>query len=259
MRRNQDFESDTRLWTAEVAQRPKNPRAHNNLGSALVQAGRVEESLPHFEAAIRYAPDYSPAHRNLGAALVRLGRSRDAIAPIREALRLDPNDGMTHYKLGQALQVAGDRAGAIASYETALRLSPNLVMAHQNLGIARMQAGEFGAARKDLEAALALDPDHIGSLNNMAWLLATCPDATVRDGALAVRYAERAARLGGEKDPVVMDTLAAAYAEAGRFDAAVETLTRLQARVAGDPSAPHEKLAKCLQLYTSGRPYRMGL
>lgn len=256
--RNAAFGSETRLWSETVDQRPHNPRAQNNLGSALVQAGRVEESLEHFTAAIRAAPDYAPAHRNLGSALVRLGRSRDALAPIREALRLDPGDGMTHYKLGQALQLVGDRAAAIASYEEALRRRPDLVMAHQNLGIAHLQGGAFATARVQFEAALALDPDHVGSLNNLAWLLATCPDDAVRDGTAAVRHAERAVRLTSGEDPEALDTLAAAYAEAGRFDAAVETLEQLRQRFAGDASAPHDKLAARAALYAAGKPYRMG-
>jgi pentatricopeptide repeat protein len=258
-RRNEDFATETRLWTETVRYRPNDPCAHNNLGSALVLSGQVEASIPQFEAALRVAPAYTPAHRNLGSALLRLGHADEALRHIREALRLDPHDGLTHYKLGQALQVGGDRDAALAAYETALQLDPTLVMAHQNAGIALLDAQRFAAAAEHFSAGLKLDPDHVGTLTNLAWLRATCPDSTLRDGAAAVREAEKAARLTQRRDPEVLDVLAAAYAEAGRFDDALAVLQELHRRVAGDTRAPLARLEKCRRLYMEHRPYRIGM
>jgi len=257
--RNREFADEVALWTATLAHRPDNPRAQNNLGAALVLAERTADAVPHFDAAIRVSPRYAPAHRNRGSALVRLGRAPEALPSLRAAIDIDPNDALSHYKLGQALHVLGDRAAAIAAYQRAIALQPDLVMAHHNLGVALLEQGNRTAARAAFTAALAQDPDHVGSLNNLAWLLATSPEDVLRDGAAAVRTARHAAQLTGERDPQILDTLAAALAEAGDFAAADTTLGRALALSAQNPRAPHERLTARRALYRSGRAYRMGM
>jgi len=257
--RNDEFADEVRLWTATLGHRPDNPRAQNNLGAALVLAERPADALPHFDAAIRESLRYAPAHRNRGGALVRLGRAPEALPSLREAIAIDPNDAMSYYNLGQALQASGDRAAAIAAYEQAIVLQPEWVMAHHNAGVVHLEQGNWSAARAAFTAALAQDPEHVGSLNNLAWLLATAPDAAARDGNAAVRAARHAARLTGERDPQILDTLAAALAEAGDFAAADTTLGRALALLLPDPRAPHQRLAARRALYRSGRAYRMGM
>ena len=257
--RNRQFADEVTLWTSTLAHRPDNPRAQNNLGAALVLADRTAEAVPHFDAAIRVAPRYVPAHRNRGSALVRLGRAPEALPSLRAAVEIDPGDALSHYKLGQALQSMGDRAAAIEAYQRCIALQPSLAMAHHNLGVALLEQGNWSAARAAFQAALAQDPDHVGSLNNWAWLLATAPQAALRDGSEAVRAARHAARLTGGRDPQILDTLAAALAEAGDFAAADTTIGRALALVAGDPRAPLERLTARRELYRSGRAYRMGM
>jgi tetratricopeptide (TPR) repeat protein len=256
--RNRTFSNEVALWTATLAAHPDNPRARNNLGAALVLADRVAEAIPQFDAALATAPDYAPAHRNRGAALVRLSRVAEAIPSLRRALEIDPGDALSHYKLGQGLQAAGDRAGAITAYARAIELQPDLVMAHHNLGIAALELGRRAEARRAFESALQLDADHVGSLNNLAWLLATSPEDELRDAAAAVHAAARAARLTGERDPQILDTLAAAYAEAGDFARAVATLDRVLSMTAADATAPRARLEARRAAYLAGRAYRMG-
>ena len=100
-------------------------------------------------------------------------------------------------------------------------------------------------------------PDHPYLLSNLAWVLATCPEASARNGARAVELAEQARRLSGDKDPVLLGTLAAAYAEAGRFADAVATAQRaLELVCAQANTAQTETLRARLELYRSGSPFR---
>ena len=105
--------------------------------------------------------------------------------------------------------------------------------------------------------ALASVPDLVPALNNLAWILATDPNATNRSGTEAIRLAERACALTGYQTPVLIGTLAAAYAEAGRFKEAVATAQKARdlARAAGQPEVA-AKNQQLLGLYQSGRAYR---
>jgi tetratricopeptide (TPR) repeat protein len=106
------------------------------------------------------------------------------------------------------------------------------------------------------EQALKLNPDWPEALNDLAWLKATCWDSEVRDGAEAVRLAERACKIAGDKVPGFLGTLAAAYAESGRFDDAVKTAERAKdlAAASGQKDIAERNL-KLLALYRAGKPY----
>src|SRR5438067_12465009 len=89
-----------------------------------------------------------------------------------------------------------------------------------------MKSGPGSRAAAEFNRALQLAPDRVNALNSFAWLLATASDDSVRDGKRAVQLAERANALAGNNDPTILHTLAAAYAEAGRFDEALQTARR---------------------------------
>jgi tetratricopeptide (TPR) repeat protein len=105
---------------------------------------------------------------------------------------------------------------------------------------------------------LAAKPDEPEALNNLAWLLAASPDSTVRNGADAVRFAERGCRLTGYERAPMLATLAAAYAEAGQFTQAVTTAQRAiaLARAGGDARLA-TMFEQLLRLYQAGKPYHM--
>jgi hypothetical protein len=104
---------------------------------------------------------------------------------------------------------------------------------------------------------LDLQPQSPELLNNLAWILATCPEANVRDGAEAVRLAERACELTRFKRTLMIGTLAAAYAEAGRFADAASTAEKACALAAKSGNeALVGKNQELLHLYRAGRPYR---
>ena len=146
---------------------------------------------------------------------------------------------------------------AVAHFERALALQPNLGEAHNGLASALLQAGRVREAVAQYQAAVAAAPENPYLLNNLAWALATCPEASIRDGARAVELAQQAERLSGGKDPWILGTLAAAYAEAGRFSEAVAAAQRaLELATARADTKQAEDLRARISLYQAGSPYR---
>ena len=160
----------------------------------------MDEAIRQFQEAIRLKPDYAEAHYNLGNALDKKGRTDEAIRQYQEAVRLKPDSFQPHLALARILPRLGRLKDAAFQMDEFLRTCP----------------------RANLEA-----PDSpvrapaLGALNDLAWLLATRPRAEERDGVRAVRFAERACELTQYKWTIMVGTLAAAYAEAGRFPEAV--------------------------------------
>jgi tetratricopeptide (TPR) repeat protein len=135
-----------------------------------------------------------------------------------------------------------------------VRIAPEFPAAHYNMGHVFLSRGELSVAIQQLQEAVRLRPDWPPALIDLAWLLATAPDDMLRDGSQAVRLAERAADLTGRREAGALDALAAAYAEAGLFDRAVETAqTALQL----DPAGPTAEAIRARQaLYGARKPYR---
>jgi tetratricopeptide (TPR) repeat protein len=163
-----------------------------------------------------------------------------------------------HNTLGVALvwQKRGDEA--IAHFRRALEIDPGLVEAHQNLGDALFYLkGSSREALAQWGEVLKAAPNQVPVLNQVAMVMATDPDAANRNGAEAVRLAERAVQLVGPREPVLLDTLAAAYAEAGRFAEAVETARRAMALASEQGKQPlAETLKAKTALYEANTPYR---
>ena len=189
----------------------------------LLQKGHVDEAIARFQTALSARPDYAPAHSNLGMALFQLGRVDEAIAHFRNALN---------------------------AYSTVADI-------HNNLGAALVQKGQPEEAVAHYQKALELKPDYPGACNNFAWVLATSPQASIRNGSRAVQLARQANQLAGGGNLVILRTLAAAYAEAGRFPEAIETANQaLQLATAQGQSAWAEALQKETRLYQAGSPLR---
>jgi tetratricopeptide (TPR) repeat protein len=175
------------LWQATLAQNPDSWLAHNNLGTALRQKGRVDDAITHYQKALQIMPENESVHFNLARAFYQKGKVDQAIAQFQLALQIEP---------------------------------------------------------ADMEAQ-----------NNLAWLLATCPQASLRNGDKAVQLAQQANELAGGKNPVILGTLAAAFAEAGRFDDAVRSAQQAieLARAAGRQDLAG-KLNGELRRYEAGLP-----
>ncbi len=206
---------------------PDNPETHSSLGAALAQKGRLDEAIPHFEKALELKPDYLEAYANLGSALVEKGRLDQAVVCFEKALKLKPKSAQLRNSLGFALLLQNKGDLAIAQFSRALEISPGLVNAHENLGSALFYLkGNTPEALAHWREVLRLEPNHIPVLTQMAWVLSTCPDDAIRNGSEAVRLAEKAAQLTGGTESSSLDSLAAAYAEIGRYSEAVQTARR---------------------------------
>jgi protein O-mannosyl-transferase len=235
---------------------PANAEACNNLGSLLVKQGRRDEAIELFQRAVQHKPDYPEAHYNLGLALAESGRYDEAANCFQNAIQSRPGYAAACHNLGNVLAAQGRLEEAIAQYQRAIQLMPELAPAHYRLGVTLQTRRNFGAAAAEYRKVLALEPKQPAARLQLAWLLATCPDASLRNGAEAVELAQQARELAGSESPQLLDTLAAAYAEAGRFPEAVAMARQaLDLAGAGRDNVIIEALQTRLHLYQANSPY----
>jgi len=203
---------------------PDDPDCHLAVASVLVRQGNLAQAVLETRRAVELAPDSPVAFDKLSERLYALGRREEAIAACREALRVYPANSGLHYRLASAYSDLGDAANALIHYRLAAAIYP-----------------QFAAA-----------------LGRLAWILATQPDPKLRDGAEAVRFATEACRLTDRKDAGVLEALAAAYAETGRF---AEAQATAQQAVTTARAAGQEAIAafgdKLIGLFKAGQPCRV--
>ncbi len=243
------------LWTHAIACTTDNAVAYNNLGYALLQKGQQDEAIAHFHKALEIQPDNGEAHYNLGNILRLKGKTDEAIAQYQKAVRFKPSIAQAHNNLGTALRQKGRLDEAIAQFQFALQLMPGDDAVHFNLAKAFYQKGKVGEAIAQYQIVLQIKPADMEAQNNLAWLLATAPQASLRNGDKAVQLARRANELAGGKNPVILGTLAAAFAETGRFGDAVQSAQKAieAARAAGRQDLA-AKLNGELHHYQAGLP-----
>jgi tetratricopeptide (TPR) repeat protein len=213
--RNEVYRSDLALWQDTVAKRPGYARAHNNLGTVFLNAGRTGEAMAEFLKTSALDPDYAEAHNNRGTVLLQSGRLGEAIAQYEEALRLRPAYPKARKNLGVALAAAGRGREAIAQYEEALRLLPDYAEARYALGNARLQLGEPAAAAAEFAAAVRQNPDYAEAHNNLGLALFH----QHRDAEAIVEY--RAALRLKPGDGQAHNNLGNALADSGRLPEAI--------------------------------------
>lgn len=236
---------------------PEDPWTLNNLALALADRGELEAAAARLDEALQIDPAYAEAHLNLG--LVRSGQGRldEALAAYRQALRVDPGLIDAHTNLGSALAAAGRLQEAIDHWQRALEIDGRDLAALYNLSVALSQQGEHRAAIERLREGLSYAPNSSRLASLLAWELATVPDGALRDGREAVRLARRVYEAYPDR-VASADVLAAALAEAGRFEEAVrmmEEAIRLAQRQGGASSATQELQAR-LDGYRQNRAFR---
>ncbi len=218
------------LWTHALDVTSDNDFAHNNLGYLCVDQGDLDKAIAHFEAALRIRSRKLDPHYNVGSAFVRMnladalarkGQPDEAMVHYEEAIRLQPNYADAYYNRGNALFAEGRIDEAMADWEKTLQIQPNDADAHTCIGNALLRKGSLKEAIAHYEKALALAPGDPHSRNNIAWVLATSSDGSIRDGVKAVEFAQEAVQLSSGTDPNFVRTLAAAYAESSRFSEAI--------------------------------------
>jgi protein O-mannosyl-transferase len=244
-------------YRSALRMQPDSWDAEYNLGTALLAKGQVDEAILHCERAVGMRPTDPDALVSLGNALIQKGRIDEAIAHYQKAITAHPDHFLARYSLGHALLEKGELDSAIQVCRSALLLRPSDADCHTTLAIALEEKGNGAEAIEHYQKALELVPRSIPTLTNLAWLLATSQDASLRNGPKAVELAGQADRLVGGTNTLVLRTLAAAYAENGEFANAIRTARSAKqvARMHGEESLTTD-LDQQIALYQLGMPYR---
>jgi len=177
------------LFKHALAVTTNNDVAENNLGIVYLGQGNVDQAIALLQAAVDLRPDNSPAHENLAKALLQKGRVSDALIHYRRLLELQPDN----------------------------------IEVHNIVGTVLIQGGRAREAVDEWQKVLTIQPDNGNAMSNLAWVFATSPDDSIRDGTKAVQLASQAVRISGRRIPILFRTLAAAYAEVGDYSKAIET------------------------------------
>src|SRR5438445_3324604 len=211
------------LFTHALAVTSNNDVAENNLGIVFLQKGNLDEAISLLQAAVDLRPENSPAHENLAKALLQKGQVTDALVHYRRLLELQPDN----------------------------------IEVHNIVGTVLIQRGHAREGVEEWQKVLAIQPDNGNAMSNLAWVFATSPDDSLRDGAQAVQLAEQALRISGGRIPIIFRTLAAAYAENGRFSEAIQTAQRgIELANSQGNSDLAAELQGNIALYEQRRPLR---
>ena len=222
-RQTTHWKNSEALWRHTLEVTPDNDVAQTNLGVVLLGRGETGEAASHFETALRLRPDNVSAHINLGNVQLHDGRLEEGQRHLLRALALEPANSEGSNLLGVCLLQRGDVAGALQAWGRTL---------------------EF-------------DPLNGNACSNLAWVFATNPNDVTRDGVKAEKFARQAMQVAGGRNALVLRTLAAALAEAGKFDEAIAAASQAlaQARAEGNGGLV-EELEATLVLYRAGKPLR---
>jgi tetratricopeptide (TPR) repeat protein len=267
------------------------PDAHVNLGVALRRSGRIEEAAHHLRKALELDPSLMAAHLQLGLLTGEQGKLSEAVEHFRAALQLDPRQVQTRINLAVALIQLQRPDEALAQLRASLQQDPDLPIALSytsellakmgrlpecvellaqaverkpqiaplRLQLARYleQAAQPAKALEQYREAERLERGNLQALSRIAWILSTDPDSKLRNGAEAVRQAQRANDKSQRRNVAILDVLAAAHAEVGDFAEAVAT-AELAQKIALENNQPRdaEAVARRLALYRQGKPYR---
>jgi len=246
-----------------IRQRSDDTKCWNNLANAYADVGRTNDALRAYAVALQQDPNDALTHFNLGTTCAQAGRLDEGIRHLTAALRLSPRHAATRKNLTQAvlqragkLLEAGSPQPAVPLLTEALRDLPESQQVRLLLAQALGDTGQSRTAIARYRECLAVQPDLVEALNGLAWHLATDPDPKLRRGAEAVTLAERAVQLTKSEDPAVLDTFAAALAEAGQFGRALEVArqARSLAERLGATSLVAE-LDERIKLYSAQTPY----
>jgi tetratricopeptide (TPR) repeat protein len=233
--------------------KPDSAEAHTNLGVAYFKKSMLAEAISEHKNAIAINPGFADAYTNLGIAYGRKGLFDEAIAELKQSLACYPNNARAYYNLGYAYSKKGLLDDAISVYKKAIAINPYYTKAYNKLGFAFKAQGKLNDAIGSYRELIRLEPNNHEIYNELAWIYATSPQEDIRNGDEAVVLATRACELTGFKKSEALDTLAAAYAEKGKFDKAVEYQLRA---IELAPSQIEKDLQKRLQLYKLRRAYR---
>ena len=247
-----------RHFQLALTTRPTFADAHYNLGLVYSQQGELGKAARHYQKALDQKPDYAEAHNNLGVLRAGTGDIERAVHHLELAIASKPEFAEAHTNLGGVLATAGKWEEAELQYRQALRLAPEDVGIRYKTGTVLESQGKLGEAIEFYREVLHRNPAFLRAANDLAWILATASDPRIRDGKVAVRWAEKCAAAMGNEVPEVLDTLAAAYAEAGQYPQAVSMAGKaIKLARANHQDQLANQMEKRLRIYTAGRPYHV--
>jgi tetratricopeptide (TPR) repeat protein len=228
-----------------------------HLGRVYTLQGRVDEAIEALTQAVRLKPNYAAAHFNLGLALEAKGKPEKSADELKAAAALAPDDAVVQARLVDALIKAGKADEALRHCQALRQARPGDPAPCFTLARVCVALNRSEEAVVSLKEAIRLAPKAAVYCNQLAWIYATHPKAQLRNGAEAVRLAERACALTRRREAGFLDTLSAAYAEAGRFAEAIKTAQEERAvGLAAKDNEAVEAAAQKLELYQAGKPYR---
>lgn len=226
-------------------------------GRAYAAKREYAKALSNFDYAIELAPKEASSYLDRGFIHTFRKEYDKAMADYNECIRLQPKAPQGYYWRGSVYAMREQNKKALADFDKALALAPKFVQARIGRGSAFLRLKDYGKAKEDFVAAVKETPDDANACNNLAWLLATSPDAGVRDGKQAVEYATKACTITKHRNAADLDTLAAAYAEIGDFRAAVRWQERALRMLPAEPALQVQDYRARLKLYQEGKPYRL--
>ena len=249
------------LFTHSLEVTENNYTAHANRALAYQEAGDYDLALKDYDEAVRIKPKFARVYLNRGLVHRRLGSNEQAIKDYSWAIRLYRSApagsqgllGEAYYHRANVFRKIRDPERALVDYGEAIKLLPKPSKAYEKRGGTYQSLRRYDLALADMRKRLDLNRENVQAHNDMAWLLATCDDERYRDGEKAILHATRACELSGWRDAAMLDTLAAAYAESGQFNKAVQWQEKAVGFAPDDAKA---SLRSNLKLYQSGRPYR---
>jgi tetratricopeptide (TPR) repeat protein len=206
-----------------------------------------------FSELLATEPNDAQAISGKAEALVCLQKYDDAISQYSRAIQLDPK-WFDYLGRGVAYKAKGDQTQAIQNFDAGIAIAPTIPALYVYRGIVLSAQGDASGANADFENVSSLISDSRGGFNRYGWALATSSVAAYRDGPVAVRYATRACELSSWKNANELDTLAAAYAEAGQFKEAIQWQT--SALEVGGRNIDRDDFEARLAMYQKREPFR---
>ncbi|CAN5564969.1 hypothetical protein BH10PLA2_BH10PLA2_36320 [soil metagenome] len=242
-------------FTTRLKTNAKDDYALAGRGVAKQSQGDLDGAIKDLTEAIQANPTAGVWFNDRGAAYLEKKDTAKALDDFGAAIKLDPKDALALMNRASLYFSQNDYDKAITDYSAAITLDPKELEAYSGRAQAYERKKEYERALADHETALGLDPQDVTKMNNLAWIFATCPKQELRNGKKAVEYGLEAAKLTESKNPGVLDTLAAAYAEDGQFDLAVQTEKKALADAEFAKTSGEESKAR-LKLYEQKKPYR---
>lgn len=247
----------TTLWYHAAAVDPDNYLAHQNLGAYYRNHGQEDLAIQHFSELMRIRPDHAQWYSDVGIDLWKQGRTDEAMSHFSSAVQINPKLWVAQYNLGVAYESRGKFKEAADCYRQAVNLAPETIRYRRQLAYALQEIGQTEEAIREYDEAVRINPDWLKVVNHAAWISATNLEPALRDGKQALKLAKQVCQATAFGNPKYLDTLAAAYAEDGQFEPAVENAEiALKLAESKNESELVDRIRVRLSFYENHQPFR---